>query len=127
MVDHILLEIKVGNPLRDGGVGLKDTISLLEALVRGFSKACPLEPGAGGPEVVDAWRRYDMRLRFFFHVRGKLCTVCRSKWVYFSIHADNNVARMGTLVSYESSGAASPRDYRVQQKARGVALLFSPA
>lgn len=48
---------KVGNPLRDAGVGLKDTISLLEALVRGFSQACPLEPGAGGSEVVDAWRR----------------------------------------------------------------------
>lgn len=52
------LEVQVGNPLRDAGLGLKDTVSFLEALVRGFSRACP--PAAGGAEleIVDAWRRY---------------------------------------------------------------------
>lgn len=51
--------LQVGNPLRDSGVGLKDAVSLLEALVRGFSKACPWggPHESGEPGMVDAWRR----------------------------------------------------------------------
>lgn len=49
---------KVGNPLRDAGLGLKDTVSVLESLVQGFAKACPPDSEAGETEMVDAWRRY---------------------------------------------------------------------
>ncbi|CAN0008732.1 unnamed protein product [Ectocarpus sp. 6 AP-2014] len=57
---------KVGNPLRDAGLGLKDTVSVLESLVQGFAKACPPESEAGETEMVDAWRRYIFGVRMCF-------------------------------------------------------------
>lgn len=55
-----VFDAQVGNPLRDAGVGIKDTSSLLEALVPGFVKACAKcgPQDAGEAEMVDAWRRW---------------------------------------------------------------------
>eukprot|EP00903_Cladosiphon_okamuranus_P011981 g11252.t1 len=57
---------KVGNPLRDAGVGLRDTVFLLEALVRGFSRACRRESGGVETAMVDPWRRYMFGVRMCF-------------------------------------------------------------
>ncbi|CAM9808393.1 unnamed protein product [Ascophyllum nodosum] len=59
---------KVGNPLREQGLGLKDMVSLLGALVRGFTKVCPRDNllRSDEPGMVDAWRRYIYGVRVFF-------------------------------------------------------------
>lgn len=65
---------KVGNPLRDAGVGRRDVTLLLEALVAGFTKA--YAPGssneAGDMEIIDAWKRYlyGVRICFRYAYRG---------------------------------------------------------
>ncbi|CAM9343551.1 unnamed protein product [Scytosiphon promiscuus] len=57
---------KVGNPLRDAGLGLRDTVTFLEALVRGFCRACPLDAAGVESQIVDAWRRYIFGVRMCF-------------------------------------------------------------
>lgn len=54
---------QVGNPLRDAGVGLNGVVSVLEALVRGFIKACSRNgpPDSGELEMIDAWSRCGTR------------------------------------------------------------------
>ena len=63
---RVLLGPKVGNPLREQGLGLKDMVSLLGALVRGFTKVCPRDNllRSDEPGMVDAWRRYGVLTLF---------------------------------------------------------------
>ncbi|CAM9157835.1 unnamed protein product [Hapterophycus canaliculatus] len=64
---------KVGNPLRDAGLRLDDTVAFLEALVRGFCRACPLDAAGIESQMVDAWRRYifGVRMCFRYALRDK--------------------------------------------------------